>query len=163
MDHEDACKDDIFAINQLEAMHLLEEAWEGIKQSTIVNCWRHTGILPSNDEEPSSSRACTTEPDVKFEVQEATNALQNLNLSVMNQEGSRHLLLKPHLVNDIEELLTEPDAPEWVEDDAPEQELLEMVCQIKYHSISLTNTPFSCMKGMKLKMNQQVGGCKSHH
>ena len=88
LDCEDACKDNIFAINQLEAMRLLEEVWEGAKQSTIVNCWRHTGILPSNDKEPSSSCTRTTEPDVKFEVQEATNALQNLNLSVMNQEGS---------------------------------------------------------------------------
>ena len=163
MDCKDACKDNIFAINQLEAMCLLEEAWEGVKQLTIVNCWQHTGILVSNDKEPSSSCAHTTEPDVKFEVQEATNALQNLNLSVMNWEGSQHLLLKPCLVNNIEELLTEPDAPEWVKDDAPEQELLEMVCQIKYRSISLTNAPFSCMKGMKLKTNQQVRGCKSHH
>jgi len=76
LDCEDAGEDVIFAINQLEAMQLLEEAWRSVKQSTIVNCWQHTGILPSNDKEASSSRDKTAEPDIEFEVQEAINALQ---------------------------------------------------------------------------------------
>ena len=129
MDCEDEGEDDIFAINQLEAMRLLEEAWNGVKQLTIANCWRHTGILPSDDEEPSSSRAQASDPDVEFEVQEATNALQRLNLTVSNRKGIRHLLPKPRLVDDIEELLAEPNAPEWVEEDTSELELLKMVCQ----------------------------------
>lgn len=141
LDREDAEEDDIFAINQLEAMRLLEEAWRGVTQSTIVNCWRHTGILPSNDEEPSNSRELTAEPDVEFEVQEATDALQRLNLSVSNREGSRHLLPRPCLVDDIEELLAEPAAPEW-DEDASEIELLNMVRQI-YHSILHADVLFS--------------------
>ena len=72
LDCEDAEED---AIDQLEAMWLLEEAWKAIKQSTIVNCWQHMGILPSSDEELLCSRGDTAEPDVKLEVQEATNAL----------------------------------------------------------------------------------------
>ena len=44
-----------------------------------------------------------------------------------NQEGSRHLLPKPCLVDDIEELLKEPKAPEWAEEDISEIELLEML------------------------------------
>ena len=128
MDHEDAKEEDIFAINQLEAMWLLEEAWNNVKQSTIVNCWRHTSILPSDEEEPSGSRAHAAEPDIKFEVQEAMNALQQLNLTVSNREGSRHLLPKPRLVDDIKELLVEPNAPEWAEEDTSEVELLKMVC-----------------------------------
>ena len=76
LDCKDAGEDDNFAINQLEAMQLLEEAWNCVKQLTIVNCWQHPSILPLNDEDPSSSRAYTAEPDVKFEVQEATNALE---------------------------------------------------------------------------------------
>ena len=126
---EEAEEEDIFAINQLEAMRLLEEAWKGVKQSTIINCWRHTGILPLNDEDASGSRDKTAEPEVEVAVQEATNALQQLNLTLSNREGSRHFLPKPHLVEDIEELLIEPDAPEWVKEDASELELLEMVCQ----------------------------------
>src|SRR5258706_9651869 len=129
LEHEDAEEEDIFAINQLEAMQLLEEAWKSVKQLTIANCWQHAGILPLNDEEASSSRDHTTEPDIEFEVQEATNALNQLNLSVSNWEGSQYLLPKPCLVNNIEELLAEPAAPEWVEEDTSELELLKMVCQ----------------------------------
>ena len=130
MDREDAEEEDIFAINQLEAMWLLEEAWKGVKQSTIANCWQHTRILPSNDGEPSSSQAHTTEPDVEFEVQAATDALQRLNHSLSNRGGGRHLLPRPCLVDDIEELLTEPAAPEWV-GDGSELEFLKMVRQTK--------------------------------
>ena len=156
LDCEDAGEDDIFAINQLEVMRLLEEAWDSVKQSTIVNCWRHTGILPSDDREPSSSRLHTAEPDVEFKVQEATNALQHLNLSVSSRGGSQHFLPKPRLVSDIEELLAEPNAPEWIEEEASELELLKMVCQMRYYSTSHTNMPLSCMKRTNLKMNQRI-------
>lgn len=84
----DAEEDNIFAINQLEAMWLLEEAWNGVKQSTIVNCWQHTGILPSSDEEPFSSSDDTAEPDIEFKVQAATDALHQLNFSMSNQGGN---------------------------------------------------------------------------
>ena len=39
LDCEDAGDEDIFAINQLEVIWLLEEAWMSVKQSTIANCW----------------------------------------------------------------------------------------------------------------------------
>lgn len=64
---------------------------------------------------------------MEAEVQEVAAALQKLNLSVSNWKGSWHLLSKPHLVDDIEELLAEPDAPEWVEDNASELELINML------------------------------------
>jgi DDE superfamily endonuclease len=47
LDREELGMDDIFAINQLEAMRLLEAAWNAIQPVSIANCWRHTGILPS--------------------------------------------------------------------------------------------------------------------
>ena len=125
---------------------MLEEAWRGVTQSTIVNCWWHTGILPSNNKEPSNRRELTTEPDVKFKVQEATDALQQLNLSVSNWEGSQHLLPRPCLVDNIEELLTELDAHEW-DEDASELKLLNMVCQM-YHLILHVDVPFSWMNRM---------------
>ena len=131
---------DIFTINQLEAMQLLEDAWNSVKQSTIANCWQHTGILPLNDVEPSNSQAHATEPDVELKVHKATNALHQLNLTVSNREGNRHLLPKPHLVDDIKELLVEPNAPEWVEEDTLELELLQLVCQTAYLSTLHTNT-----------------------
>ena len=81
-------EEEVFAINQLEAMQLLEEAWNSIKQSTIANCWQHTGILPLIDEEASNSRDTHVEPDIELEVQVATDALQRLNHSLSNRGGS---------------------------------------------------------------------------
>ena len=130
LDREEEEEEEVFAINQLEAMQLLEEAWNSIKQSTIANCWQHTGILPSINEEASNSRDTHVEPDVELEVQAATDALQRLNHSLSNRGGSRHLLLRPCLVDDIKELLAEPAAPEWVSDTS-ELELLNMVRQTK--------------------------------
>ena len=46
------------------------------------------GILPLSDEEPSDRRDLAAEPAVEHEVQEAMDALQCLNFSVSNQEGS---------------------------------------------------------------------------
>jgi len=39
LDHKDAQEGDIFTIDQLEAMQLLEEAWKGVKQLMIANHW----------------------------------------------------------------------------------------------------------------------------
>ncbi|QRV92210.1 tigger transposable element-derived protein 6 [Ceratobasidium sp. AG-Ba] len=39
---------DPYRINQLEGMLLAKEAWSAVKPSTIINCWRHTGICPPN-------------------------------------------------------------------------------------------------------------------
>ena len=55
LDRKEEEEEEVFAINQLEAMRLLEEAWNSIKQLAIANCWQHTGILPSIDEEASNS------------------------------------------------------------------------------------------------------------
>ena len=55
-----------------------------------------------------------------------------------NWEGSRHLLPKLCLVDDIEELLKEPKAPEWAED-ISEIELLEML----HEKDDIDNDPMS--------------------
>ncbi|CAE6504089.1 unnamed protein product [Rhizoctonia solani] len=47
----------IYHIEPLEAMQMGKAAWDAILPSTIVNCWRHTGICPPNYfplEKPSS-------------------------------------------------------------------------------------------------------------
>ena len=56
-----------------------------------------------------------------------------------NWEGSRHLLPKLCLVDDIEELLKEPKAPEWAEEDISEIELLEML----HEKDDIDNDPMS--------------------
>ncbi|CCO35660.1 Tigger transposable element-derived protein 6 OS=Homo sapiens GN=TIGD6 PE=2 SV=2 [Rhizoctonia solani AG-1 IB] len=40
-----------YRVNQLESMQMLTCAWDGVLETTIQNCWRHTGILPKDDSE----------------------------------------------------------------------------------------------------------------
>ncbi|KAF8669472.1 CENP-B ARS binding protein-like protein [Rhizoctonia solani] len=42
---------DPYKVNQRESMHLLTRAWNEVSDTTIKNCWRHTGILPPEDPE----------------------------------------------------------------------------------------------------------------
>ncbi|KAF8686072.1 DDE protein [Rhizoctonia solani] len=42
---------DPYKVNQRESMHLLTRAWNKVSDTTIKNCWRHTGILPPEDPE----------------------------------------------------------------------------------------------------------------
>ena len=51
LDLEEAGKEDLFKINVLEAMQTLKKSWAEVKPSTIANCWRHTVIMPREDEE----------------------------------------------------------------------------------------------------------------
>ena len=39
-------------INQLEAMHLADVAWQSIDTTTIRNCWRKSGILSETSFKP---------------------------------------------------------------------------------------------------------------
>ena len=59
--------------------------------------------------------------------------LQWPNLSVINQEGSQHLLPEPCLVDDIEGLLVQPNAPVWVKEGASE---LQRCVRQKYHTLT---------------------------
>jgi hypothetical protein len=38
--------DDIYNINQLQAMRLICTAWEDVRNETMVHCWQHAEILP---------------------------------------------------------------------------------------------------------------------
>src|SRR5882724_12565694 len=38
---------EIYDINQLQAMQLADAAWNEVDATTIKNCWRKAGILPS--------------------------------------------------------------------------------------------------------------------
>ncbi|KIK80404.1 hypothetical protein PAXRUDRAFT_15820 [Paxillus rubicundulus Ve08.2h10] len=43
---------EIYDINQLEAMHLADKAWNKVDTTTIRNCWHKAGILPDFDSPP---------------------------------------------------------------------------------------------------------------
>ncbi|KNF00910.1 hypothetical protein PSTG_05802 [Puccinia striiformis f. sp. tritici PST-78] len=50
-DHPNMDATAVFNMNQLEAMHLAQEAWHSVTQKTIVNCWKHTGIIQGPETE----------------------------------------------------------------------------------------------------------------
>lgn len=50
LDLEESGEQDIFKIDQLQAMRILEKAWDAVSEQTIANCWKHTGIMQSDDE-----------------------------------------------------------------------------------------------------------------
>ncbi|MBW0494313.1 hypothetical protein O181_034028 [Austropuccinia psidii MF-1] len=35
---------ELYNINQLEAMLMMQESWDSVSQETIANCWKHTKI-----------------------------------------------------------------------------------------------------------------------
>jgi hypothetical protein len=41
---------DIFKLDQLWAMRMLQDAWDSVPVETISNCWKHTGIIASIQE-----------------------------------------------------------------------------------------------------------------
>jgi hypothetical protein len=48
---EEAGEQDIYEIDVLSSMRLLEQAWNEVTPETIKNCWKHTGICPDNANE----------------------------------------------------------------------------------------------------------------
>lgn len=44
LDLEEGGSTEIFKIDALEAIRILEEAWETVNSNIISNCWKHTGI-----------------------------------------------------------------------------------------------------------------------
>ena len=45
-------KDMIKNVNLLDALHLLSEAWDDVKEKTIVNCFKHGGFESNQNNIP---------------------------------------------------------------------------------------------------------------
>ncbi|EUC66190.1 tigger transposable element-derived protein, partial [Rhizoctonia solani AG-3 Rhs1AP] len=63
----------VYRIDQLEAMQLSVQAWSQVAPSTIVNCWRHTGICPPAFFAPAELPV--PEDPVMLDLQDDLNAL----------------------------------------------------------------------------------------
>ncbi|KAL0063893.1 hypothetical protein AAF712_009175 [Marasmius tenuissimus] len=50
LEHEEAGEENLFDIDLLTAMRLLEKAWDEVTPETIQNCWQHSGVVPNHDE-----------------------------------------------------------------------------------------------------------------
>lgn len=125
LERDEAGEEDIWHINQLEGMRLAEEAWSVVSTSTIVNCWKHTGIvsprgpdgitiLPSNPETPlKPSQAAKDAADISV-----TKALQMLQTVIdklgSRRVGSENVLKAAEMVDVKEERVTEK---EWTDEE----------------------------------------------
>ena len=38
-----------------QAIYFIHDAWKDVKQTTIANCWKHSGILPSTDKDSETN------------------------------------------------------------------------------------------------------------
>ena len=54
-----------------DAIYMVTDAWNCVKTSTIVNCWKKTGILPAYDTEEETTQ-------LEIEAQNDCNRLENL-------------------------------------------------------------------------------------
>jgi hypothetical protein len=64
-------------INICDAINFSKEAWDFVSQRTIVNCWRHTGILPQDeiDEGKENEDQAGQEAYNEIELQELIDQL----------------------------------------------------------------------------------------
>jgi hypothetical protein len=46
LDRNSQGADNMYKIDQRQAMHLAKAAWEAVTPQTIANCWRHVGLVP---------------------------------------------------------------------------------------------------------------------
>lgn len=86
---------EIKKINIKEAIDMLSDAWDSVKQETIVNCWKHTNILPLTNIPPqitmdddtviteleSSLKTLSTSTSITMKVEEYIKIDDNLTTS----------------------------------------------------------------------------------
>jgi DDE superfamily endonuclease len=140
--------DDIYAINQLQAMRLICTSWDNVSNRTIAHCWQKTNILPVVVDADFLSQA----PDVIVLInseQEAVLAGINKCYKVFDQ-------VRPNHVNISVEMLVSP--PE--ENDAIALESLNEDEIIEYittnHEMEKSNTINEEEETVKPAMNTKA-------
>lgn len=51
----------------MDAINFVEKAWDNVTSTTIINCWKKTGILPLEDEIPNN------------EIENSTNIIEEIS------------------------------------------------------------------------------------
>ncbi|KAK0243404.1 hypothetical protein EDD85DRAFT_947558 [Armillaria nabsnona] len=94
---------EIYDINQLEAMQLVDAAWKSVDASTIKHCWQKAGILPDTLLTPVVSDPIT---DMEKQVEESLDDLQGTGVLQSRNHMDIESLLNPEIENmDIEETM----------------------------------------------------------
>jgi hypothetical protein len=92
--------DNIYAINQLQAMRLICMAWENVSTETIAHCWHKVGILPVNVNNDSLGKAA----DLVIHDQEAVLAkISDCYMKFDRMQPNRARLSVEELVSPAEE------------------------------------------------------------
>lgn len=87
--HEDE-EENINALDQLESMHMIHEAWNSITPETVRNCWHHTGILgrasddndgPSHPKAPTQEEKAVADLNRTLDIFNANHAAKNDTLT----------------------------------------------------------------------------------
>ena len=114
----------IYTIDQLEAMNLAMEAWSYISSQTIANCWRHAGVLQEQKPEKKPSDQCQKVMDTARIAEDAgiKDAVTGLERA-LSELSVQHVALQN--LPTAEELLniTDEDVTEvvWQDEDIIEQ------------------------------------------
>ncbi len=113
-----------------QALLFIKEAWEEVTQSTIANCWRHTGILPGTTASASSSTASSTTASSTTasssampaeDVQQLTQLISNLPDAV-SADMSAEEFINIDADLDTQQLLTDNEILELVTSEGPDAE-----------------------------------------
>jgi hypothetical protein len=133
----------IYDIDQLQAMQLADLAWGEVTKDTIANCWRKSGILPTNfvpsDDEASDSdddsqtirNRCQNNGGDADEDSETDPALKDAEAAlaqVLNELVKVGVLQQKNLV-DIEDLIHMPE--EQIIEDATDEDIFEAVQKMR--------------------------------
>jgi len=101
--------EDIYKLDILEAMVISKEIWENLDPVIIRNCWRHTGLLESQEEEPEAS---TADSQMDKEVEEIVRKLTEVSLvDVVQPDGEEDVMAGSDDLEDISEAPSSPLTP----------------------------------------------------
>ncbi|POW17710.1 hypothetical protein PSTT_00318 [Puccinia striiformis] len=127
-DHPNMDATAVFNMNQLEAMHLAREAWHSVTQKTIVNCWKHTGIIQGPETEtlaidktPVLKGLIARDNDLEKIVEQTEESLNKLSRYPHLPESSKKSRIS------IENLLNPPSESNLIHHSIPiptEEEIL---------------------------------------
>lgn len=113
-----AGEEDIFNLSQLDAMHMVAEAWSQITKVTIHNCWWHTGILGAFADKtdiPIDLALLADKDEVKKVVDELDEVLAKLSI---NHIGKKQVMSVAEWLDTPGEDVTEG---KWTDKDIVEQ------------------------------------------
>ncbi|KAL8292790.1 hypothetical protein RQP46_001402 [Phenoliferia psychrophenolica] len=134
LDLEDEGADDIFEINILEAMKLMQDAWEDVSAQTIVNCWHHTQILPGSTKPTDDQVDLADDPELDQAVVEMQVAVSNVEKALDSRKGARKNAGRPSMVVDTEDLLADAPEPDWGPLDDDEESIVNELSELRVES-----------------------------